>query len=135
MARPRRHPRNAQPLEQIVHAALAVAYAEPLLDERAEIDQSPSTNPVPLRVGSFQDRRHEGGLLAVGETLTGTRASPIVQTGQAFRVVPDYRVPQRLTLHAGEPSGLRPAHPFQRVGDGDHPCRRPAIALPPGQKP
>ncbi len=57
----------------------------------------------------------------------------IYGTGPTYRKIGGRVVAQRLTLHPGQPRRLRPAHPLQGVGNGEHPTRRRAIRLAPHQ--
>jgi RHS repeat-associated protein len=132
---PCRHPGDAEPAEQVEQAADAVAHAEPPLHQRHQVLQPPDAGAVPLQLRSRQDQRHQRRLLAFVELLARSAARSIVQPVHAFRIVTDHGIAQRLAFHAGQPGGFRPGHPLERVGDRDHPRRRPPVLLPPRPQP
>ena len=95
--------------------------AEARLKPGAQVGARPGRDAVPFRIGRGEDTRGQGGLLGLAQPLGAPRLGAVVQPRDAFIVVADHRVAQRLALHAGEPGGLGPAHALQGVRDRQHP--------------
>ena len=126
--------RQPEPAHDPRHGLRAHGLAEPLLDEAAQVRQRPARRLAPLRIGPAQNPVHEHGLLALAQDLRPVTVRTVHQAAEPLDVEPHHRIAQRLPLDPGRPRRLSPAHPLQRVCDGQHPLRRaPARLL--GQPP
>ncbi|MBV8397318.1 MAG: hypothetical protein JOZ17_01075 [Acetobacteraceae bacterium] len=94
-----------------------IAHAEPLLDQPGDVGAGPGTDTVALRIGTLQDQRTHRRELTFREPRRPVLGA-VDQAGNAFRVVANNSIPQRLSFHARQPRRLRPGHAFQRVRDG-----------------
>ena len=104
-------------------------------DRRASRREPPSTTgsgPREARLGEFH-------LLRRGQPPRRSAPRPVPrpvpEPGQAFGVVAQHRVPQRLALHAREACRVRPAQTVERMGDRVHSRRRPTALLTTGRPP
>ena len=104
-------------------------------DRRASRREPPSTTgsgPREARLGEFH-------LLRRGQpprrSAPRSAPRPVPEPGQAFGVVAQHRVPQRLALHAREACRVRPAQTVERMGDRVHSRRRPTALLTTGRPP
>jgi hypothetical protein len=131
--RPGLLPREIEPLEQLEHAALAVAHPEVLLDQGAQVTGAPSDAAVPLQVRATQDERLEGGLPALVERAGPAGARPVAQAVEPFRVVAVDPVAERLAGHPGEPGRLLAGDALQRVGERQQAGADAPVALTAGE--
>lgn len=133
MDRPRLLPGQVQALEQLQHAVLAVADAEAVLDQVAQILGPPAAHAVAFRVRATQDQGLEGRHLAFVQPWRPPAARPVVQTLDAVFVEADHPIAQRLPVHAGLARGPFAAHAVEHVGERQQPARHPAVGLEPRQ--
>src|SRR4051794_20214402 len=133
MDRPRLLPREVEALQQLEHAALAVADPEPPLDEDAQVAGAPGDAAVALEARAAEDERLERGLLPLIERAGTAGTGPLAETFDAFRVVAVDPVPERLPGHAGEPRRLLAGEALQRVGEREQAGADAAVALAAGE--
>src|SRR3954471_18387685 len=133
MDRPRLLPREVEALQQLEHAALAVADPEPPLDEDAQVAGAPGDAAVAPQARAAQDERLERGLLPLIERAGTAGTGPLAETFDAFRVVAVDPVPERLPGHAGEPRRLLAGEALQRVGEREQAGADAAVALAAGE--
>src|SRR4051794_22265069 len=132
MDRPRLLPREVEALQQLEHAALAVADPEPPLDEDAQVAGAPGDAAVALEARAAEDERLERGLLPLIERAGTAGTGPLAETFDAFRVVAVHPVPERLPGHAGEPRRLLARQAVERVGEREQAGADAAGALAAG---
>jgi hypothetical protein len=113
----------------------AQGLAEPLLNEAAQVRQRPARWLAPLGIRPAQNLVDQHGLLALAQDLRPVAVRTVYQAGEPFDVEAQNGVTERLALDAGRPRRLSPAHPLQRVCDGQHPLRRAPARLLLGQLP
>ena len=82
----------------------------------AQVDQAPGADPVPLGIGTAQDMRLEGRLLALAQPLGPAAARPVVQALGTFGVEAQDGIAQGLPFHSGQPRRFSPRHAVERVG-------------------
>src|SRR5215217_2123582 len=126
-------PGEAEALEQLEHAVLAVADPEAALDQGAQIAGAPGDAAVAPQVRAAQDQRLESRLLAVVQGAGPTGTGPVAQALHTLRVVAVDPVPERLTGHAGEPGRLLAGQALQRVGERQQAGADAPIALAAGE--
>jgi len=131
--RPGLLPREAEPLAQPEHAALAVAHPEPLLDQGAQVAGAPGDAAVPLQVRAAQDQGLQGGLTTFVEGAWPTGPRPVAEALDPFGVVAVDPIPERLPGHAGEPGRLLARQAVERVGEREQAHADPTVALAMGE--
>ena len=108
-------------------------------DRRASRREPPSTTgsgPREARLGEFHLlRRGQPPRRSAPRSAPRPVPRPVPEPGQAFGVVAQHRVPQRLALHAREACRVRPAQTVERMGDRVHSRRRPTALLTTGRPP
>jgi hypothetical protein len=127
--------RQPEPAHDPRHGLRAHGLPEPLLDEAAQVRQRPARWFALLRVRPDQNPVDEHGLLALAQDLRPVAVRAVEEAGETLGVEPDHRVAQRLALNPDRSRRIRPAHPFKRMGDRQHPLRRAPARLLLGQAP
>ena len=122
-------------MQEIEHAVLAVAHAEALLDQPAEVLGGPAAEAVTLGIGAAQHQSLEGRHLAFAQERRSAGPWAIAQALDALGVEADHPVPKRLAVHPGLLGCPVPAHAVERVGKRDQPAGHTAIRLQPSQPP
>jgi len=100
-----------------------------LLDVRGDVEQAVAADPVRLRVRPGQHPRPQLFPLRRGQILRPPRPRAVVQPRQAFSVVAQHRVPQRLAFPPHDPGRVRPARSLQSLRDGQRPQSRTPVRL------
>jgi len=129
MGGPRRLPRQAHAVQHPRQGRQPIRRRPALLDVRGDVEQAVAADPVRLRVRPLQHPRPQLLPLRRGQLLRPPRPRAVVQPRQAFGVVAQHRIPQRLTLPSHDPGRVRPARPLQRLRDGQRPQRRTPVRL------
>ena len=125
-------PGEVEAVQQVEHAVLAVAHAEAVLDEAAEILGRPALSPSRSGSGprSTMALTPPSGLRQERRPAT---ARPIAQAFDARGVEADDPVPERLAVHAGLFGCPVAAHAVERIGQSHEPAGYPAVRLEPRQ--
>ena len=98
----------------------------------AQVDQTPSTDPIALGLRPVQDVGLERRLLTRAELLRATGTRAVMQTVRSLSVEALDGVVQGLTFHASQPSGLSAGHALQGIGNGQQPQAGPGVPLTSG---
>ena len=122
-------------MQEIEHAVLAVAHAEALLDQPAEVLGGPAAEAVTLGIRAAQHYGLEGRHLAFAQERRSATPRAIAQASHALGVEPNHPVPERLPVHPGLPRRPLPAHAVERIGQSQEPAGHTAIRLQPSQPP
>jgi hypothetical protein len=126
-------PGEAEPVQQIEHAVLAVGHAETLRDKPAEVLGGPAADAVTLRIGTAQHQGPDGRHLPVVEEGWTATPRPIAQARDALGVEADHPVPNCLAVHPGLLRRLLTAHAVEGVRKREQSAGDPAIILEPCQ--
>jgi hypothetical protein len=105
------------------------------LDQRLQVDPSPTHNTVPFQVWPLFDHALQRRHLLRRQPRLRPGMGAVVQTGEALGVVAMNPIAQGLSIHTGMLRRLGTRMPFQHECQGKHPpggCRiAAALGLPP----
>jgi hypothetical protein len=129
MAGARLLPREVQPSNNPRHRRRMIADAPAPQHQRCQIVERVGRDAVGLGIGAVEDRLRQLGLASRVELARAPGLGTIVEPGQAVLVVALDRIAQRLVGHPLQPCRLLAIIAVERIGNGPHPHRRPALLL------
>jgi hypothetical protein len=101
-------------LQQLAYGALVVLDAETLGDHTLKVDAPPAHHAIDGVIRAGLDDLGQLRLLGRRQPARLLPRQVVLQPLRTARVEPVNPIPQRLTIHAADLRGFRPAHPIQR---------------------
>ncbi len=106
MAWPHRQAPEPEPAQHRANTALGQCHIEPRLDHAGQIHPAPAYHTILGEVWSFANQLCYCLLLLWSEPWFGPGRGAIGQPSNAFDIVANNPVAQRLSVHAAEPGGF-----------------------------